>query len=68
VSSGAWVAAQARWLRVAVAVIFTIIVVIGNDLSVARTIWAALIALLLLGIIQVWAAAGRRTPAEQVSA
>ena len=67
-SSGAWVAAQARWLRVAVAVIFTIIVVIGNDLSVARTIWAALIALLLLGIIQVWAAAGRREPAEQVTA
>ena len=67
-SSGAWVAANARWLRVAVAVIFTIIVVIGNDLSVARTIWAALIALVLLGIIQVWAAAGRRTPAEQVTA
>jgi hypothetical protein len=67
-SSGAWVAAHARWLRVAVAVIFTIIVVIGNDLSVARTIWAALIALVLLGVIQVWAAAGRRTPAEQVSA
>ena len=67
-SSGAWVAQNARWLRVAVAVIFTIIVVIGNDLSVARTIWAALIALLLLGIVQVWAAAGRRTPAEQVSA
>ena len=67
-ASGAWVAAQARWLRVAVAVIFTIIVVIGNDLSVARTIWAALIALVLLGVIQVWAAAGRRTPAEQVSA
>jgi len=67
-SSGAWVAANARWLRVAVAVIFTIIVVIGNDLSVARTIWAALIALVLLGIIQVWAASGRRTPAEQVTA
>ena len=67
-SSGAWVAENARWLRVAVAAIFTIIVVIGNDLSVARTIWAALIALVLLGIIQVWAAAGRRTPAEQVSA
>ena len=67
-SSGAWVAKNARWLRVAVAVLFTIIVVIGNDLSVARTIWAALIALLLLGVIQVWAAAGRRAPAEQVTA
>ncbi|MEY4170690.1 MAG: hypothetical protein RLZ94_1763 [Actinomycetota bacterium] len=67
-SSGASVAAHARWLRVGVAVIFTMIVVIGNDLSVARTIWAALIALVLLGVIQVWAAAGRRTPAEQVAA
>ena len=67
-SSGAWVAAHARWLRVGVAVLFTIIVIIGNDLSVSRTIWAALIALLLLGVIQVWAAAGRRTPAEQVAA
>ena len=67
-SSGASVAAHARWFRVGVGVIFTIIVVIGNDLSVARTIWAALIALVLLGVIQVWAAAGRRTPAEQVDA
>lgn len=67
-SSGAWVAAHARWLRVAVAAIFTIIVVIGNDLSVARSIWAALIALVLLGVIQVWAAAGRRESAEQVAA
>jgi hypothetical protein len=49
-------------------VIFTIIVIIGNDLSVARTIWGALIALVLLAVIQVWAAAGRRAPAEQVSA
>ena len=67
-SSGAWVAANARWLRVGVAVIFTIIVIIGQDLSVARTIWAAVISLILLAIIQVWAAAGRRTPAEQVTA
>ena len=67
-SSGAWVAQQARWLRVAVAVVFGIIVVIGNDLSIARTIWAAVIALILLAIIQVWAAAGRRTPAEPVNA
>jgi hypothetical protein len=67
-SSGASVAAHARWFRVGVGVIFTIIVVIGNDLSVARTIWGALIALVLLAVIQVWAAAGRRTPAEQVNA
>jgi len=67
-SSGAWVAAQARWLRVGVAIIFGLIVVIGNDLSVARTIWAAVIGLILLAVIQVWAAAGRRETAEAVSA
>lgn len=67
-SSGAWVSANARWLRVAIAAIFVIIVVIGNDLSIARTIWASVIALVLLGVVQVWAAAGRRTPAEQVTA
>ena len=67
-SSGAWVAANARWLRVAVAALFVIIVVIGNDLSIARTIWASVISLILLAVVQVWAAAGRRTPVEQVSA
>ena len=67
-SSGAWVAANARWLRVGVAALFVVIVVIGNDLSIARTIWAAVISLILLGVIQVWAAAGRRAPAEQVGA
>lgn len=64
-SSGATVAAQARWLRVAVAVLFGVIVLVGNDLSIARTIWAALIALVLLAVIQVWAAAGRRASAEE---
>lgn len=63
-SSGEWVARHARWLRVGVAVLFAIIVVAGNDLSMSRTLWAAAIALLLLMVIQVWAAAGRRTPAE----
>ena len=59
-SSGAWVAQHARWLRVGVAVLFAIIVLIGQDLSVARTLWAAAIGLVLLAIIQVWAAAGRK--------
>ena len=67
-SSGAWVANNARWLRVGIAVIFGLIVVIGNDLSVARTIWAAVIGLILLAVVQVWAAAGRRESAEAVSA
>ena len=60
-SSGTWVVEHARWLRVGVAAVFALIVVIGNDLSLSRTLWATVIALILLMIIQVWAAAGRRT-------
>ena len=60
-SSGTWVVEHARWLRAGVAVVFVLIVVIGNDLSLSRTLWATVIALVLLMIIQVWAAAGRRT-------
>jgi len=58
--SGSWVAAHTRWLRVGVAAIFALIVLIGSDLSVARTLWAAVIGLVLLAAIEVWAAAGRR--------
>jgi hypothetical protein len=67
-SSGVAVAKYARWLRIAVAALFVLIVLIGNDLSVARTIWAAVICLILLAVIQVWAAAGQREQSEQVSA
>jgi hypothetical protein len=49
-------------------VLFVLIVLIGNDLSVARTIWAAVISLVLLAIIQVWAAAGSRQEQEQTPA
>lgn len=61
-NSGVWVASNARYLRGAVFVIFAIILLIGNNLDLARTIWAAVIALILLAVIQVWVAAGRRQP------
>ena len=67
-NSGAWVASNARWLRVGVAAIFVLIVIIGNDLSIARTIWAAVIALILLAVVQVWAATSRTAATEEVSA
>lgn len=62
-NSGVWVASNARYLRGAVFVIFAIILIMGNNLDLARTIWAAAIGLILLAIIQVWVAAGRRQPA-----
>ena len=51
--SGPWIARNARWLRVGIAALFVLIVVIGSDLSVVRTIIAAVIGLILLGIVQV---------------
>jgi len=51
--AGPWLARNARWVRVGIAVVFTIIVVIGNDLSVWRTVIAAFIALVLLAIVQI---------------
>jgi hypothetical protein len=65
-SSGAWVAENIRWVRVAIGVLFALIVLIGSDLSVARTLWACVICLVLLGAVEVWAAAGRRTQIEVV--
>ena len=61
-NSGVWVANNARYLRAGVFVIFAIILLIGNNLDLARTIWAAVIALILLAVIAVWVAAGRRQP------
>lgn len=56
--SGPWIARHARWLRVGITALFILIVVIGNDLSVVRTIVAAIVALILLGIVQVLSRAG----------
>lgn len=63
-NSGAWVAKNARSLRAAVAVIFAAITLLGNDLSVSRTIWAAVISLILLVVVQLWAASAQR-PAQE---
>ena len=55
-SSAFWVSGNARWLRVGVAALFILIVVVGSELSLTRTIIATLICGLLLIIIQVLAA------------
>lgn len=51
--AGPWLARNARWVRVGIAVLFTLIVVIGSEVSVWRTVIAALIAVVLLAIVQV---------------
>ena len=61
-NSGAWIEKNARYVRGGIFVLFAIIVLVGNNLDLSRTVWAALISLILLAIVQVWAAAGRRQP------
>jgi len=63
-NSGAWVSTNARWLRVGVFAVFVILLLIGNNLDVTRTLWASAIALVLLAVIQIWAASAQRPEVE----
>jgi hypothetical protein len=64
--AGPWIARNGRWLRVAIAALFVLITVFGNDLSVWRTIIAAIIALLLLGVVQILSRTKAPTPDELI--
>ena len=57
-SPGRWVAANARWLRIAVGVLGVVVLLWGNDVSLSRLIWSALFAGVLLAVIQVLVGAG----------
>jgi hypothetical protein len=58
-SSATWVNGNARWLRVGVGALFVLIIVIGSQLSLTRTIIAIVVCSLLLIVIQVLAAPAR---------
>ena len=58
--AGRWVAANARWLRVAVGVLGVVVLLWGNDVSVSRLLWALLLVVVLLAVVQVLAGAGHR--------
>lgn len=62
------VAKNARWLRIGIAVLFTIIVVAGTNVSVARTIWAIVIAAILLLVVHVISTQADRATPKAVSA
>jgi hypothetical protein len=59
--AGRWVAANARWLRVAVGVLGAVVLLWGNDVSLPRLFWSLLLVIVLLGLIQVLIGAGRQT-------
>ncbi len=56
--AGRWVAANARWLRVAVGVLGAVVLLWGNDISPARLFWALVLVVVLLVIVQVLVGAG----------
>jgi hypothetical protein len=57
--AGRWVAANARWLRVAVGVVGVVVLVWGNDVSVSRLVWSLLLVVVFLAVVQVLVGAGR---------
>jgi hypothetical protein len=62
--AGRWVAANARWLRIAAALLGTIVLLWGNDASPARLFWSLLLVIVLLAVVQVMVGAGARTGAR----
>jgi hypothetical protein len=61
--AGRWVAANARWLRVAVGVLGAVVLLWGNDVSPTRLFWSLALIVVLLGVVQVLVGAGRPTAA-----
>jgi hypothetical protein len=63
--AGRWVAANARWLRVAVGVLGAVVLLWGNDVSMSRLVWSLVLVVVLLGVVQVLVGAGGATDARQ---
>ena len=66
---GRWVAANARWLRIAVGVLGAVVLLWGNQISVSRLFWAVLLTVVLLATVQVLIGAARatRTPSPALA-
>ncbi len=67
---GRWVAANARWLRIAAGALGAVVLLWGNQISVSRLFWAVLLTVVLLAAVQVLIGAARatRTPSPALAA
>jgi hypothetical protein len=61
--AGRWVAANARWLRVAIGVLGAVVLLWGNDLSPSRLLWSLVLVVVLLVVLEVLIGAGGRNGA-----
>ena len=59
--AGRFVAANARWLRVAVGVLGAVVLLWGNDVSLPRLFWSLALVVVLLAAVQVLVGAGAAT-------
>jgi hypothetical protein len=62
--AGLWCTVNARWLRVAVGALSTVVLLWGNDVSLSRLFWSLVLGVVLLGVLQflVGAGGGKRAP------
>jgi hypothetical protein len=63
--AGEWVAANARWLRVAVGLLGVVVLLWGNNVSLSRLFWSLVFVLVLLAAVQVLVGAGRARSASR---
>lgn len=67
---GRWIAANARWLRIVIALVGVAVLLWGADVSEARLFWSLILVLVLLIVVQVLIGAGNasRLPASETAA
>jgi hypothetical protein len=51
--AGRWVAANARWLRVAVGLLGAVVLLWGNDVSLSRLLWSLALVVVLLALVAI---------------
>jgi hypothetical protein len=57
-NAGRWVRANAGWVRVAIGVLGVLVLLWGNDVSLARLFWSTVLVVALLSVVQVLVGAG----------
>jgi hypothetical protein len=57
--AGQWVAANARWLRVAIGIVGVVVLLWGNDISLSRLFWSVVFVGVLLAIVEILKGAGQ---------
>lgn len=62
--AGRWVETNAKWLRITVGVLGTVVLLWGNDVSISRLLWSLVLVVVLLSVVQVLVGAGggKRAP------